>query len=215
MAIRTSTAGRPGIFAQIYNIYNAFFGPQPSGPLISQCVYRTYESIYRNLALIPSHHPPHQTLPLDSSIARLPYRVAYHVWKPQPNFKKSDPPQPDFRVVVVSARDMGVPTLAQLSALFDSVPVDSKAAGKSMFQKLKDGHRNVILAVVDAGVTSFLKFGDVGFADEPLYMRKPAGRGGKGGRGVRGGGRGGRGGGRGGQGGRGRGGQGGRGRGKG
>lgn len=208
MTIRASTAGRPGIFAQIYNIYNAFFGPQPSGPLVSRCVHRTYESIYRNLALIPSHHPPHQAIPLNSSDARLPYRIAYHVWKPQPNFKKSDPPPPDFRIAVVNARDMGVPTLAQLSALFNSVPIDSSAAGKNMFQKLKDGHRNVILAVVDAGVTSFLKFGDVGFADEPLYMRKPAGRGGKGGRGGRGGGRGG-------QGGRGRGGQGGRGRGRG
>jgi tRNA-splicing endonuclease subunit Sen54 len=124
------------------------------------------------------------------------------MWKPIPNFRKSDPPPPDFRIAVVNAREMGIPTLSQLSPLFDSVPLDTTAASKNMFQKLKDGYRNVIVAVVDSGVTSFLKFGDVGFADEVMYRRKPgAGRGGKygGGRGGRGGARGGRGG-RGGQG---------------
>jgi tRNA-splicing endonuclease subunit Sen54 len=173
--------------------------------MVSPGVYHSYESIYQRLALIPSHHPPHEPISLTSDNARLPYRIAYNMWKPQPKFKKSNPPPPDFRIAIVSSRDVGVPTLAQLSALFDSVPVDSTAAGKNMFQKLKDGYRNVIVAVVDSGVTSFLKFGDVGFGDELLYTRKPyAGRGGKHrGRGGRGGGRGGTRGGRGGQGGRG------------
>jgi tRNA-splicing endonuclease subunit Sen54 len=206
VTIWAPTTKPPGLFNSLFNI---IFGPKslPSaGPLVSKSVYRSYEPIYQRLSLIPSHHPPHEPTPVDSGNARLPYRIAYHMWKPLPNFKKSDPPPPDFRIAVVNAGESGVPTLAQLSALFDSAPLDTTAARKNMFQRLKDGYRNVIVAVVDSGVTSFLKFGDVGFADEVLYRRKPgAGRGGKqGGRGGRGGIRGG---GRGGQGGRGRGGR--------
>jgi tRNA-splicing endonuclease subunit Sen54 len=119
-----------------------------------------------------------------------PFRIAYKVWKPQPHFRKSDPPPADFLVAVASARETSLPTLSQLSALFDSVPVDEKTGGKSQFQRLKDGYRNVILAIVDSGVTSFIKFADVGFGDEPMYRWKGGrGRGG----GKLGGGSGGRG----------------------
>ncbi|KAA8902091.1 tRNA-splicing endonuclease subunit sen54 N-term-domain-containing protein [Sphaerosporella brunnea] len=206
VTVRASTSQAPGMFT---SIYNSVFGPKAlpeAGPLVSESVYRSYESIYQRLSLIPSHHPPHDPVAINSANARLPYRIAYYMWKPVPNFKKSDPPPPDFRISVVNAREMGMPTLSQLSPLFDSVPHDATAAKKNLFQRLKDGYRNVIVAVVDSGVTSFLKFADVGFADEVMYKRKPAARrGGKqGGRGGRGGFRGG---GRGGQGGRGRGGR--------
>jgi len=186
----------PGLF---WHIYSSLFGPKrspPTEPLIEPRTYYSYDSIYERLALIPSHHPPHEPTTLTSVNARAPFRVAYHVWKPRPSFKKSDPPPPDFRIAVVSARDTSVPTLTELSALFESVPLDEKASEKNQFQVLKDGYRNVILAVVDSGITSFLKFGDIGFGDELMYKWKPgAGRGGKSGGRGRGRGRG-RGGGR-------------------
>lgn len=198
--IRAPTTTPPGLFQVLYA---ALFAPKPSptdGPIVRPGIYRSYASIYERLALIPSHHPPHTPQPLDSSHARLPFRVCYNMWKPQPQFKKSDPPPPDFRIAVVAARDEGVPTLMELAALMESVPVDGTADNKNVFMKLKDGYRNVILGVVDSGVTSFLKFADVGFGDELLYQRnqgarrggKFGGRGGRGGRG-RGGARGGRG----------------------
>jgi tRNA-splicing endonuclease subunit Sen54 len=184
--IRESTTRPPGLFTCIFNVLFSR-NPPKSGPLVTNGVYHSYEYIYKKVSLIPSHHPPHKHTITSNSAAKFPYRIAYYIWKPQPKFKKSDPPPPDFRIAVVSAREVGIPTLAQLSALFDSVPVDTAAAGKNIYQKLKDGYRNVIVAVVDFGVTSFLKFADVGFGDETLYKRRAGGhRGGKyGGRGGR------------------------------
>ncbi|KAF1989373.1 hypothetical protein K402DRAFT_452104 [Aulographum hederae CBS 113979] len=68
--------------------------------------------------------------------------------------------------------------------------------------RLKHGYRSVVLAVVDQGVTSFLRWGDAGFGCERVYEDRGFGveRGGRKGRGGGGGyrgGRGGRGGGRG------------------
>lgn len=57
-----------------------------------------------------------------------------------------------------------------------------------MYQKLKHGYRDVILAVVDQGVTSYLRIADAAFGREKLYERKGRAPGGK--RGGRGGGRG-------------------------
>ena len=48
----------------------------------------------------------------------------------------------------------------------ESVPVNEGVKDKNVFVKLKDGWRNVVIAVVDSGVTSFLKMGDVGFGWE-------------------------------------------------
>lgn len=38
-----------------------------------------------------------------------------------------------------------------------------------MYMRLRHGYRNVILAVVDQGVTSFLRIADVSFGKERLY----------------------------------------------
>ena len=35
----------------------------------------------------------------------------------------------------------------------------------SIFQKLKDGRKSVVLAVLDGGVISFIRLGDVGFGE--------------------------------------------------
>lgn len=40
---------------------------------------------------------------------------------------------------------------------------------KSLYQRLKDGRKGVILAIVDAGVISFIRIGDVGFGEEKLW----------------------------------------------
>lgn len=192
----TAPAGAIGIFTTIASRLASLLtpSPPPSGPLITSSTYRSYPAIYQRLSLIPSHHPPHSaSYPLNPSSSTSPFRITYHIWKPQPHFKKSDPPPPDFRVAVVSARETNIPTLQELSGLFDGVPVDESVKEKSQFMRLKEGWRNVILAVVDSGVTSYIKVADVGFADEVMWKVKPgSGRGGKrGGRGGRGGGRGG------------------------
>lgn len=135
--------------------------------------------------------------PFDTPEPEYPYRVAFNVWKPTAgSFKKSAPGDPDFRIAVASTRDTRAPTLAQAMSLLNSVPVTetgymvnnskkkraveaaaaAKAAGKTIEPKirnqtwvLKDGWRNVILAIIDAGVISFTKIADSGFGEEKVY----------------------------------------------
>ena len=137
--------------------------------------------------------------PIDTPEPTYPYRVAFHVWKPTAgSFKKSAPGDPDFRIAVVSARDTRVPTLSQALSLLNSVPVTESgymqtnsrkkkaleaaaaaaAAGKKIEPQrrtqtwvLKDGWRNVVLAVIDAGVISFTKIADSGFGEEKIYNK--------------------------------------------
>ncbi|KAL9714130.1 tRNA-splicing endonuclease subunit sen54 [Leucoagaricus gongylophorus] len=49
-------------------------------------------------------------------------QVFYNIFKPSTPFKKTTPPLPDFQVVVVNARTTPVPTLHELSTLFDNLP---------------------------------------------------------------------------------------------
>ena len=139
--------------------------------------------------------------------------MSYHVFKSRPGFTKAKLPVPDFRIAVVDARTTSVPTLSEMASLVDSTPYDppnskSGAGGPGighMYQRLKHGWRNVIVAVVDGGMTSYLRFTEMAFGEERMHERfdgkantgskKSGGRGQKGGRG---GGRGGRGRGRGG-----------------
>jgi tRNA-splicing endonuclease subunit Sen54 len=61
------------------------------------------------------------------------------------------------------------------------------------YMRLKHGYRNVILAVVDRGVISYLRLGDAGFGLERMYGITPKrGLGSKRGARISGGGRGGK-----------------------
>nr|POE72424.1 putative trna-splicing endonuclease subunit sen54 [Quercus suber] len=164
---------------------------QIEGPLVSPGLYRDYLDIYRRLALIDFHDP---TSPASELLSTDPaFRVTFHVWKPgSPNFKKSAPGEPDFRIAVVDARRTTVPSLSQLSALLESTPYAPPPEKLPIYQKLKHGYNNIILAIVDQGVVSYLRLSDAAFGREKLYERTAKPSGGK--RGGRGGGRGGRGG---------------------
>ncbi|ANB15365.1 Sen54p [Sugiyamaella lignohabitans] len=144
--------------------------------LLWRSVYRSYESIYSELNIIPCHRPPHleaEVSDLDIEEPAAPFRVMFDVWKPGSTFKKASPGKPDYRIVVVSARDDKMPSLNQTASLFASVPVSETTKDKSQMQRLKEGWRTVILAVVDAGIISLFKLSDVGFGDEKMYIRPP------------------------------------------
>lgn len=158
-----------------------------------------------------------------------PYTTIYNIYRPLPNFRKSAPGKPDFRVCVVSARDTQLPTLTELDDLLAEQPFDpppaiiqpvqtiaplaqeatqskgnaarggrgGRGGGRGrgagiggVYNRLKHGQRNVLLAVVDEGVASYMRVCEAGFAGERLYERvgPPVGRGGKGGGRGRGGG---------------------------
>ncbi|KAG6017921.1 hypothetical protein E4U43_008311 [Claviceps pusilla] len=174
---------------------------KPYGPLVSPGLYRAYRPIYQQLALLPRHRPSATPTPQQ---VQEPFRVHYHVWKGTgAPFSKKNPPAPDFRIAVCDTADSGVPTLEQIEALLESTPFEPpnpawQGPGR-LYQRLKHGYRNVLVAVVDRGLVNFMRFGEAAFGEEPLFERfdyRNGGRGGK--KGSRGGGRGrGRGGGRG------------------
>lgn len=161
------------------------------GPLIKPGLFRNYADIYRLLKIIPTHDrtaPPSFMLPPTSSN---PFRVHFDIYRTTAKFRKSNRGTPDFRVCVIDARTTPVPTGAQLNDLFAQLPDDMAKAGVAPYQRLKHGYRNVVLAVVDNGVPSYIRLADSPFEEVKIYER--AGPRGKGGRGRGGRGRGGRG----------------------
>jgi tRNA-splicing endonuclease subunit Sen54 len=136
--------------------------------------------VYSKLAIIPWYDPV--TAPEShTSDTTLPFRVVLHVWKPSVNYKKSSPPPPDFRVAVLSTRDQTtMPTMTQLGALLESTPLDPPRGEKMermMYMRLRHGYRNVVMAVVDQGVVSYLRVADSAFGKEKLYKNQGGPRG--------------------------------------
>lgn len=146
------------------------------GPLVAPGLYRNYTDMFRALSIIPYHDP--STIPRIRHPAP-PFRIAYHVYKPNTPYRKSLPPPPDFRIAVVDARTSSVPTLGQIGALLDSMPADELPKDKRLEQRLKHGRRNVILGVVDTGVVSYMRLSDAGFGSAKLF-EQPRRQGGKG-----------------------------------
>ncbi|CAM1509964.1 Fc.00g002990.m01.CDS01 [Cosmosporella sp. VM-42] len=194
----TATPPTRTLWQWLFSFFDS--NPEPKqtfGPLVQPGLYRAYKPIYQQLALLPRHKP----LPMPPVLhtPEEPWKVFWHVWKSGgAPFSKKNPPPPDFRIAVVEADDSYVPTLEQIEALMESTPHDPpnenwKGPGR-MYQRLKHGHRNVLVAVVDRGLVNFMRFGEGAFGEERIFERfdnKGGQRGGKkGGRGGRGRGRG-------------------------
>jgi tRNA-splicing endonuclease subunit Sen54 len=183
-------ASGTGILGLIHRLVRYLFAPSsdsnrkacPSfGPLVAPGLYRSYNDIYRALTLIPfeTGRSPSYTLDLQAapisapiSAPRPPFRVTYHVWKPSTAYRKSNPPPPEFRVAVLDARETSVPTISEIGTLLDSMPDDELPREKPLEARLKHGKRNVILAVVDMGVVSYLRFSEAAFGGEKLFENK-------------------------------------------
>ncbi|KAH9936421.1 tRNA-splicing endonuclease subunit sen54 N-term-domain-containing protein [Fomitopsis serialis] len=77
---------------------------------------------FRSLRFLPGGHdvPLHVKAPPRAPVS--PYQIFYNVCKPSTPFKKTAPPPPDYSVVVVNARRTPMPTLSELTALFDVLP---------------------------------------------------------------------------------------------
>ncbi|KAF4617922.1 hypothetical protein D9613_005767 [Agrocybe pediades] len=111
-------------FASIFRCFNAFNWWKPLR--ISRWLHhdKNYAYIYRSLRFMSSGHK----VPLKSAQATLskrdtsPYKIFFNLYKPSTPFKKSAPPPPDFQVVVINARTTPMPTLQELTDLFDVLP---------------------------------------------------------------------------------------------
>lgn len=174
------------------------------GPMVSPGLYRAYRPVYEQLSLLPRHRPRRIAAPEDiTSPPEEPYKVFFHVWKSGgAPFSKRSPPVPAFRIAVSDTGSHSLPTLEEVTALLESTPLDEPSSNPAwqnpgrLYQRLKHGHRNVLVAIVDRGLVNYMRFGEGAFGEERLYERHDAKRGGRGGGGKRGGrgrGRGGRG----------------------
>ncbi|THH30528.1 hypothetical protein EUX98_g3655 [Antrodiella citrinella] len=82
----------------------------------------TYSSMFKSLRVIPSgHSTPLQVSAPDTQQPSI-YDIFYNVYKPATPFKKTAPSKPDFQIVVVNARTTPMPTLSELTDLFDILP---------------------------------------------------------------------------------------------
>ncbi|KAI0485554.1 tRNA-splicing endonuclease subunit sen54 N-term-domain-containing protein [Xylaria cf. heliscus] len=162
------------------------------GPLVKPGLYRSYIPIFEKLALIQRHKPtplPASEIPQPQE----PFKIHFDIWKSSSTFSKAKPPIPDFQIAVVDARDSSVPALEQLDTLLLSTPWDPPDTddGKSgvgfVYKRLKHGWRSAIIAIVDGGLISYMRFGEMAFGEELLYqntnLRPRAKRGGRAGRG--------------------------------
>ncbi|KAA8912597.1 hypothetical protein TRICI_003435 [Trichomonascus ciferrii] len=135
--------------------------------------FRSFESVFQSMEIIPYRKPPHNPIELTPNDDESLHKIDFLVWKPNTNFKKTNPSPPDYYISVIDARTHPMPDINAVDKLFNSVPVNVDNATRTQTQRLKEGWRNVILAVVDSGLISLFKLGDVGFGEEKVYT-KPA-----------------------------------------
>ncbi|CDM31377.1 hypothetical protein DTO013E5_760 [Penicillium roqueforti] len=170
----------PGLAGMLASLFNWIHDPHSTastatGPIIGTGIHRSYMDVYRKLAIIPWYDPvtAPERHPFDTTP---PFRVVFHIYKPSTPIKKSALPTPDFRIAVVSTRDQTtMPTMTQLGALLESTPLDPPRGEKMdrmMYMRLRHGYRNVVMAVVDQGVVSYLRIADSAFGKEKLYENK-------------------------------------------
>lgn len=150
------------------------------GPLVKPGMYRTYNAIYQQIAIVPRYKPsPNPQDP--SPIAETPFSIVFELWKSTrvAAFSKSKPGIPDFRLAITDARSSSVPTLKEMTSLLECTPWDPPPQKEpmQMFQRLKHGYRNAILAVVDQGIISYLRLSEAAFGEERLYERFDSGSG--------------------------------------
>ncbi|KAH7885521.1 tRNA-splicing endonuclease subunit sen54 N-term-domain-containing protein [Phlebopus sp. FC_14] len=95
--------------------------------------FKSHAEVFRVMRIIPyGHsvplHPPQGSMskrsisPSSPTTPPSPYKVFFHVYKPSTPFRKTSPPPPDFYVVIVNARTTPMPSLHELTALFNALP---------------------------------------------------------------------------------------------
>ncbi|KAF9777543.1 tRNA-splicing endonuclease subunit sen54 N-term-domain-containing protein [Thelephora terrestris] len=105
------------LFAPAFN----WWKPIRISPLLG--INMGYRSIFRALRFIPHGHGiPLKANPKHPQAEESPYVHFFNLYKPSTPYKKTSPPVPDFAISVVSARTTSMPTLVELTALFDVLP---------------------------------------------------------------------------------------------
>ncbi|KIY46259.1 hypothetical protein FISHEDRAFT_47614 [Fistulina hepatica ATCC 64428] len=78
--------------------------------------------IFRSLRILPAGHSVPLRIKHPQDAPESPYYPFYNLYKPTTAFKKSSPPPPDFQIVVINARTTPMPSLQELTSLYDGLP---------------------------------------------------------------------------------------------
>ncbi|KAL0571901.1 tRNA-splicing endonuclease subunit sen54 [Marasmius crinis-equi] len=187
--IRETFSVIPNFFASIINRILgqksfSWWGPLRFGRWI--CGYPRYGDLFKSLRFIPAGHSvPLYTPPKPSNhpTTDSPYKFFYNVYKPPTAFKKSAPGPPDYQIAVVDARTTPMPSLHELTALYDISPEwpvpmpkyrrppppgQPERRGPNPFTALRSGKKTVVVAVVDAGNVGFFRFAQGEWGEWPM-----------------------------------------------
>ncbi|KAE9399107.1 hypothetical protein BT96DRAFT_957369 [Gymnopus androsaceus JB14] len=83
---------------------------------------KNHSFMFRSLRFIPSGHKVPIYTPPDLKLPSSPYEPFFNLYKPPTPFRKSAPPPPDYQMVVVNARTTPMPSLRELTAIYDTAP---------------------------------------------------------------------------------------------
>ncbi|KAF8310619.1 tRNA-splicing endonuclease subunit sen54 N-term-domain-containing protein [Cantharellus anzutake] len=177
--------------------------PPPYAPSIWKTILSCLQRVRSHLTQIfvcPHHtdaghlNPLSTTRPINSS----PYKIFYHMWKPNSAWKKTAPPYPDFELIVIDGRTTPIPSIYELTTVFGMLPQNPPRPppaplgltlknlltlawlkGKLFppkpvlptphpFAAIRAGHKSVVIGVVDAGTLSFFRFAQGCFEEWPM-----------------------------------------------
>lgn len=100
-----------------------------------------------------------------------PISIFYNVWKPTPNFKKSAPPEPDFRLAIVQGESK-FPDIVSLTRVMSAATVEHWDYSRSIdMSNLKDNSARITFAVIDTGIINFTTLSSCSFASEGPVWR--------------------------------------------
>lgn len=126
--------------------------------------YFNYSQIFNSLKLIPAR--------ISKNDSEISLSITFNVWKPNPQFSKKNPPLPNFQMIVRNVNKYNLPTLTEINSVFDRTEIITKTENNSklsQMNKLKNGKESVILALIDYGVISFVKFSRGSFNEENMW----------------------------------------------
>ncbi|KPV72651.1 uncharacterized protein RHOBADRAFT_55742 [Rhodotorula graminis WP1] len=100
------------IFSRLQIIPSGHDRALPRGPVAHE------PSVFNPLVPVPEASRP-EGLP---SLEEFPFQPFFHVYKPVTKYKKSSPPPPDFKLVVINGATTPMPDLFEFTAMFETSP---------------------------------------------------------------------------------------------
>ncbi|GMM51009.1 tRNA splicing endonuclease subunit [Starmerella bacillaris] len=113
--------------------------------------YIVYSTLFKDLTAVKVRQ--------NIDVAPQKERFDFFVYKPGTKFKKSDPPEADYRIRVVSADQV-----PELNKIEKELQIAQKVGNfyKDPVKRMRLGYRTFIYAVVDNGVISYVKVTETG-----------------------------------------------------